>query len=603
MLKINGTTLAAAATALFLAAYQTSAATLLEFDAATAGFDNEPDEISPAWVRSGFPMFNTGPFLLQDTTFSPSNASGEYYSPTAADGGLAAGTFTRGGAGYGIEFKVRPLNDIAFIGYEWPELYLGWSDDQFNYNITIDKFGGANTSGTGDIVYGRNSFSPAISGIDWSIPHTIFIGHRGSGTSSVFDFYLDGIIKSTIVDGSIARSRAGWEFLQDRIIFGDGTTGGPGGNDVAAEWYTIRVTDSNQPVIPPSEWIVNADGNWSTASNWSNGVPNSLTGISTARFGTAINAPRTVTVDADQTIGNIVFDSPQSYTIAGANQLIFSIAGSATIQVEQGTHTISAKSVNTSPLAITVANGAELRMTSTQNATGPNATLTKNGDGVLKLSSLIGHRLTVDAGTVELSNAGAYHTKFLAVSAGGAQLDIKNAFYSVDYEAGDSPLSTLATSIASGCNGGSWNGPGIGSSLANQNGYAVGIAEQSAIGVTFWNGISIDSTTVVLRLTRIGDSDLNGTVDFDDLLKLAQNYGSNGKLWTDGDSNYDGAVNFDDLLGLAQNYSQSASLALAALGDNPGFAADWALAVSLVPEPALCSAVLSVALVRRRRCN
>lgn len=599
MLKVKGRTLAVAASSFIMATHHAAATTLLEFDAPTAGFDVEPDEVTPAWTRSGFPMFNTGPFLLQDTTFSPSNSSGEYYSPNADDGGLARGTFKRGGAAYGIEFKVRPLNDVAFIGYEWPELYLGWSDDQFNYNITIDKFGGASTSGTGDIVYGRNSFSPAITGIDWSAPHTIFIGHRGSGTSSVFDFYLDGVIKSTITDGSIARSRAGWEFLQDRIVFGDGTTGGPGGNDVAAEWYNIKITDSNQPVVPPSVWNVNANGNWSTASNWTGAVPNSLTGINTARFGTVISAPRTVTLDADQTIGNVIFDSPQSYTIAGTKLLTFSIAGTASIQVDQGTHIISAKSNNTSALNVTVAAGAELQMTNTANTTGPNATFTKNGDGTLKLSSLQGHRLTVDAGTVQLSNAGAFHTKFLAVSSGGAKLDLTNAFYSVDYDAGDSPLDSLSALLATGYNAGSWNGPGIGSSLANQNGYAVGIAEQSAIGVAIWNGIAIDSTTAVLRLTRFGDTNLSGAVDFDDLLRLAQNYGMNGKHWSDGDFNYDGTVGFDDLLALAQNYNQSVSVDLSSLGGD--IAADWALALSIVPEPAFCSAVLGVALMRRRR--
>ncbi len=582
----------------------TSAATLLEFDAVTAGFDNEPDELTPAWTRSGFPMFNTGTFLLQDTTFVASNDSGEYYSPTAADGGIPAGSFMRGGAPYGIEFKVRPLNDVAFLGYAWPELYLAWSDDQFNYNVTIYQFSGSNSSGTGDIVYGRGSFSPAITGIDWSVAHSVFIGHRGSGTSSVFDFYLDGVIKSTIVDGSIARSRAGWEFLQDRISFGDGTTGGPGSSDAAAEWYNIRVTNTNQPVVPPSEWVVNANGNWSNAINWSNGVPNSLTGSSTARFGTAISAPRTVILDAAQTIGHLVFDSPQRYTVAGSSALTFSIAGSASIEVAQGSHTISAPARNTSPLVVTVAAGAELQMTSASNETGPNATFTKNGDGKLLLGSLLGYRLTVDGGTIQLSNSGGpFQTKFLHVSPGTAKLDLTNDFYSVDYDTGESPLVELTTWLTTGCNGGTWDGPGIGSSLAHANGHAVGIAEQANLGVVTWGGVSVDPTSVLMRWTLVGDANLDGTVSFDDLLLLAQNYNAgSGKRWTQGDGNYDGIVNFDDLLALAQNYGLTLLNAVGASPDTQQFSRDWILVQSLVPEPtALASVLVSAGLIRRRR--
>jgi len=222
-----------------------AATKLLEYDAAIAGAGNEPPDFDPNWAGSGLPMVNTGAFLLQDNTANTEQEYGEYYSPF-----LPVGTFKRGGAPYGIEFKVRPRTDVGFVASLWPEMYLTWSDDQFNYNITVDKFGDANTSGTGDIVYGRGSFTPAISGIDWSVPHTIFIGQRGDGVSSVFDFYLDGTIISTRTDGSVARSRTGFEFLQDSIGFGDGTTGSPSGNtDVAGEWYFVRVWDVNNPAL------------------------------------------------------------------------------------------------------------------------------------------------------------------------------------------------------------------------------------------------------------------------------------------------------------------------------------------------------------------
>lgn len=78
-----------------------------------------------------------------------------------------------------------------------------------------------------------------------------------------------------------------------------------------------------------------------------------------------------------------------------------------------------------------------------------------------------------------------------------------------------------------------------------------------------------------------GDTDVNGQVNFDDLLALAQNYGTLDNMsWQSGDFNADGATNFDDLLPLAQNYGFGTPGLMA--GD---FAADWALAQSMVPEP------------------
>ena len=56
----------------------------------------------------------------------------------------------------------------------------------------------------------------------------------------------------------------------------------------------------------------------------------------------------------------------------------------------------------------------------------------------------------------------------------------------------------------------------------------------------------------------------NTTVNFADLLSLAQNYARTPAIWVQGDLNYDGSVNFSDLLLLAQNYGRSASGAAAA---------------------------------------
>lgn len=88
-----------------------------------------------------------------------------------------------------------------------------------------------------------------------------------------------------------------------------------------------------------------------------------------------------------------------------------------------------------------------------------------------------------------------------------------------------------------------------------------------------------------------GDATLNGTVDFADLLTMAQHYGQSGD-WESGDFNNDGTVDFSDLLILVQHYGQGIQTASA-----PG-------TVTAVPEPGvpvLLEVTMTIAFSRRLR--
>lgn len=99
-----------------------------------------------------------------------------------------------------------------------------------------------------------------------------------------------------------------------------------------------------------------------------------------------------------------------------------------------------------------------------------------------------------------------------------------------------------------------------------------------------------------------GDADVNGRVEFADLVALAQNYNAaSPRSWQTGDFNGDGKVLFDDLVSLAQNYG-AGTVPIVLDGFSADFAADWALAQSLVPEPTsvLALGAAALALCRRR---
>ena len=53
-------------------------------------------------------------------------------------------------------------------------------------------------------------------------------------------------------------------------------------------------------------------------------------------------------------------------------------------------------------------------------------------------------------------------------------------------------------------------------------------------------GQTVDGSSILVRYTITGDANLDGTVGFIDLVRLAQNYGGTNNVWSTGDFTYDG---------------------------------------------------------------
>ncbi|MFT3786425.1 MAG: hypothetical protein QM770_09695 [Tepidisphaeraceae bacterium] len=119
----------------------------------------------------------------------------------------------------------------------------------------------------------------------------------------------------------------------------------------------------------------------------------------------------------------------------------------------------------------------------------------------------------------------------------------------------------------------------------------VPLTSTKALAVTY------TATQVLVTAATPGDANLDGAVNFTDLLSLAANYSLSGKSWTNGDFDGNNTVNFSDLLSLAANYGSTSSV-------TGSFAGDWALAQSMVPEPTTATLVVGLAglaATRRRR--
>jgi fibronectin-binding autotransporter adhesin len=145
----------------------------------------------------------------------------------------------------------------------------------------------------------------------------------------------------------------------------------------------------------------------------------------------------------------------------------------------------------------------------------------------------------------------------------------------------------IAGLIQSGYNGGTWDGPGIiTTSGATTPSAALGYARAGDVdlaGGTF-GGEPVTATDVLVMYTLAGDANLDGTVGFNDLVRLAQNYNGTGKFWWQGDFTYDGNVDFSDLVKLAQNYG-GALPGEGVPGASLSFNTDLAAALASVPEP------------------
>ena len=160
-----------------------------------------------------------------------------------------------------------------------------------------------------------------------------------------------------------------------------------------------------------------ASGSWTTPGNWSTNAVPSGQGV-TAIMGTVPTTPTTVTLDAAQTLGTLVFNNTAGYTINGGSAGNFSLTldntggtGDASIVVLSGTHSIAAPIVLTGGnTAISLTGGGNLSIGgSISDINGAEALTLSSSDssGLLSLSgtNTYGGGTFVNSGTLILNGA------------------------------------------------------------------------------------------------------------------------------------------------------------------------------------------------------
>jgi autotransporter-associated beta strand protein len=334
--------------------------------------------LATANTYTGGTTINAGTLAVTNTTGSGTGTGAVTVNAGGALGGTGTVTGavtvnTGGGVSPGVVQGTLTVGSISFA-----------TDSLLNFEITDPT--------TGDRLTVANAGGLTINGGDVNlyVPGST-TAFSASGVYNLIGY--SGTIGGTGVSAlSVANTVAGKTYA-----FGEN-----------AGFVTLTIATAGST---PNFWNVDANGNWSTGSNWTLGAAPNSVGAS-ANFGgggATITAPRTVTVDGAQTVGSIAFNSAVPYTIAGASTITLNNGAvpNAEITGTAGSHTISAPlSVVSSGVQVTVTNGAD-----TLTISGPISgatTLSKLGGGTLILGGANTYTgaTTVFAGALQIAGDG-----------------------------------------------------------------------------------------------------------------------------------------------------------------------------------------------------
>jgi hypothetical protein len=372
-------------------------------------------------------------------------------------------------------------------------------------------------------------------------------------------------------------------------------------------------------------WVGNSFDNWSNPAAWSdpdvqhpNGdfstsnVPNFVG--ANVRFAQSAG-PVTVIADADETLGAMIFDSSQPYTVTvnGGGQGTLHLASRYTqseLRVMQGQHTVfcpvifeagsdalltadTASAVLTVPVSLTVSQPGS------QN-------ITKAGPGRVEVPTARCNTLTLSGGTLRILDSDgslAGRTSTLSdvnslVTSGGL-LDLRNN----DLIVRNGDIAALQAAVKSWYAGGARNGPGLGSSLSTASSYTtLAVVLNSASGQPYFptfDGSSVSASDVLVKYTYLGDTNLDGKLDGLDYKHIMEGYVNGLSGWMNGDVDYSGgAVTLSDVQAFLAAYNYYTANA----GSLPTYpSSETTAAAAAIPDPGAGSLAASIGLLSLTR--
>jgi hypothetical protein len=463
---------------------------------------------------------------------------------------------------------------------------------QFTHSYTHAS--GSNLSGAGTVTTsgGTHSFPAGTFNPTGTV-------NLSGGTTTINNTFMPASLGA--ISGGTITFNASQSFAS--LSFSSGTIGGSGDLTLTnmLNWSGGIMSGAGQTIIAPGATL-----NMSSAStkdlrrilqndgtaNWSEGEirGNGSTFTNNGSFNASV--PNNVGYRSDS--GTNTFVNNGSFVRSGTGAATFTVNGggsitfdnSGSVHVQSGTLTLSGGVTQHVGTVLTGgtwnATDATLNITTGSNITTNQANVTLDGSASVfaRLNSLStnssGGSFTIRGGRNFASLGALSNSGTIAVGTGSVltvpgalnnavgTIDLNGALI-IDYSAPSSPLADVQGWLISGYASGAWNGSGIKSSVAATTpNRALGYAESADLFSTFpasFAGQSVDNTAVLIRYTRYGDANLDGTVNLADFNRLAAAFGQSNTVWSQGNFNYDSTTNLTDFNQLAANFGQSAGSA------------------------------------------
>ncbi|HEY7089194.1 MAG TPA: LamG-like jellyroll fold domain-containing protein [Tepidisphaeraceae bacterium] len=525
--------------------------------------------------------------------------------------------------------------------------------------------GGASMNGTlanGAAIVAGGRFGNAVSlsgGASVNVNNPIIdLGNVGNWTVSAW-------VKTTTPGASILTKGdgSGWAYGNTIFYLGDGTGQGSGGIPSGVRWAggfvqgsAVAAPVNNNAwhlvtyVNNAGSYAVYVDGNLQplSAGNSSFAVPDIgavvRLGISTntvpadgtvnyngllddVRFyNQSLSAAQILALYQGQTVAplptttNVSIAAGATLDVNGMVQQIGSLSGPAGSAVALGSGQLTVSSASNSQFAGTItgvvgsivkAGAGALTLGGTNSYTGGT---TVNAGSLITSSNFSNGPLTINGGVAQVlakatpnSAAGTTVVPSFSIAAGG-QLDLTNNSMVIHYAG---PIGTQLQDVRDHLRNGR---------LTTSSGTAttrLGYGDNAILGKTSFGGVSVDSSSILIKYTYAGDSDLDGDADGVDIGTWATNFtgelgGTGSMVWTQGDWDYDGDVDGVDAGLWAQAFTGElggAGLGLLVVND-PNIATGAAailrgLGITVVPEPTTflvaAGGLACYAFARRRR--